>query len=176
MDLAELSEIADKERCTRKELRIRCCTAAGCISANSLAVKQSLEDAVTRTEARDHVEVCSVGCMRLCCQGPLVQVGANGLLYEKVTPEDAPSIVASLNGGAATAQRGDPNQPFFTRQISVVLENSGLIDPERIEDAIAAGGYQSLHQVLREMSPAQVVDAITAAGYGGAAAPGIQRA
>jgi bidirectional [NiFe] hydrogenase diaphorase subunit len=167
MDLAELLEMADKEGKGRKEVPIRCCTAAGCISSNSLAVKQCLEAAVKKEKVDDRVEVRGVGCMRLCCQGPLVQVGVNGPLYEKVTPEDAPSIAAALNGSAARARRCDPTQPFFTRQMPLVLENSGLIDPERIEDAIAAGGYQPLYQVLREMSPTEVVDAITRSGLRG---------
>ena len=40
----------------------------------------------------------------------------------------------------------------------IVLENSGRIEPERIESYIAAGGYRALHHVLREMTPAEVVD------------------
>lgn len=104
--------------------------------------------------------------MRLCCQGPLVQV-AEATLYEKVTPKDASSIIHALDGGATTAQRGDLNQPFFTQQMSVVLENSGKIDPERIESYIAAQGYQALHHILHEMQPHQVVEAIAQSGLRG---------
>jgi bidirectional [NiFe] hydrogenase diaphorase subunit len=167
MDLAELQEIADRERQQQKEIRIHCCTAAGCLSSNAQAVWEGLAAATADAGVSDRVEVCGVGCLRLCCQGPLVQVGTDGPMYEQVTPQDAPSIIASLNGGTATARRGDSNQPFFTRQRLVVLENSGRIDPERIEESIAAGGYQALYQVLREMSPAQVVDEITRSGLRG---------
>ena len=59
------------------------------------------------------------------------------------------------------------NQPFFARQMSIVLENSGLVEPNRIESYIEAGGYHTLHHVLREMSPAQVVDEITKSGLRG---------
>jgi bidirectional [NiFe] hydrogenase diaphorase subunit len=51
--------------------------------------------------------------------------------------------------------------------MSIVLENSGKVDPERIESYIAAGGYQALYHVLREMSSAEVVDAITRSGLRG---------
>ena len=37
--------------------------------------------------------------------------------------------------------------------MAVVLENSGRVEPERIESYIAAGGYQALYHVLREMTP-----------------------
>ena len=56
----------------------------------------------------------------------------------------------------------------------IVLENSGVIEPERIESYIAAGGYQALHHALREMTPAEVVDEITAAACAAAAAPAIR--
>src|SRR5204863_8859334 len=108
-----------------KPTLIRCCTAASCLSSNGQAVKDKLEDAVKRSGLGDRAQVCAVGCMRLCCQGPLVQVDPDGVMYEKVTPAEAPTIVESLNGGTATARRGDAQQPFFTRQLSIVLENSG---------------------------------------------------
>jgi bidirectional [NiFe] hydrogenase diaphorase subunit len=141
--------------------------AAGCISANAGAVKESLESAVEKALLSDRVQVCGVGCLGLCCQGTLVQVDPTKTLYEKVTPEDAPSIIAALDGGETTAQRGNPNHPFFTRQMPIVLENSGKIDPERIESYIAAEGYQGLYQVLHEMQPNEVIEAIARSGLRG---------
>jgi bidirectional [NiFe] hydrogenase diaphorase subunit len=49
----------------------------------------------------------------------------------------------------------------------VVLENCGTIEPERIESYVAAGGYRALHHALREMTPGQVVGAITRSGLRG---------
>ncbi|MBH8551747.1 SLBB domain-containing protein [Nostocaceae cyanobacterium CENA357] len=173
MDLAELNEIAQKERASEKSVQIRCCVAAGCLSANSQAVKLRLEEAVTAQNLTKKVEVRGVGCMRLCCQGPLVQVERNtkpeslGTLYEKVTPDDAPSIIAAVNGGETTVQQGDLTHPFFTCQMPIVLENSGKIDPERIQSYIAAKGYQALYHVLREMNPNEAVDNITRSGLRG---------
>lgn len=167
MDLAELQDIAKKERVGWKPISVRCCTAASCLSSNGQAVKDQLAEAVDRTGLGDRVQVCAVGCMRLCCQGPLVQVDPEGILYEKVTPQQAPSIIDALNGGVATAHRGDANQPFFSKQMSVVLENSGRVEPERIESAIAGGSYQALYHVLRELSPAEVVAAVTRSGLRG---------
>lgn len=173
MDLTELREISQTERALEKSVQIRCCVAAGCLSANSQAVKQSLEEAVKAENLTETVEVRGVGCMRLCCQGPLVEVERNtepeslGTLYEKVTADDAPLIIAALNGGETTVQQGDLNHPFFTSQMPIVLENSGKIDPERIQSYIAAEGYQALYHVLREMKPNEVVDSITRSGLRG---------
>jgi len=141
--------------------------AAGCHSSNSVAVKKALEQAVKDAGLEDLVEVRGVGCMRLCCQGPLVQVDPDGTLYEKVRPEDSASLVGTLKGGTTHVQKGDPNSPFFTEQLSIVLANSGYIDPERIESYIAADGYRALHDVLREMTPKEVVDEIIKSGLRG---------
>jgi bidirectional [NiFe] hydrogenase diaphorase subunit len=167
MELSDLLEIAEKERAARKPKRIRCCMAAGCLSQSGQAIKQALTDAVEAAGLSDSVEVVGVGCMGLCSQGPLVQIDPDGPLFEKVTPEDAPSIVSTLQGGKATAAMGDTKLPFFTKQVQVVLENSGRINPERIESYIEAGGYQALCNVVREMQPLEVCDLITSSGLRG---------
>jgi bidirectional [NiFe] hydrogenase diaphorase subunit len=168
MDLTELLEIGEKERQGQCGIRVRVCVAAGCLSANAQAVKQSLEAAVADAGLGDSVQVAGVGCLGLCSGGPLVAVDPENILYEKVTPGDAPSIVAALKGsGTATAKQTDFGHPFFTRQVPIVLENSGKIDPERIEDYIAANGYQPLYHALREMKPAEVVDTVIKSGLRG---------
>jgi len=174
VELSDLLDIAAKEQQSRPPHQIRCCTAAGCLSAHSATVLARLRDAVRESGLTDRVRVASVGCMRLCCQGPLVQVDPSNELYQQVTPDHAVSIVAGLNGGTVTAQRDDPNSPFFALQASVILENSGRIEPERIETYIAAEGYQALYHVLHDLKPQQVIDEITRSGLrgrGGAAYP-----
>ena len=167
MDITELHEIAKQERDRRKPTQIRCCTAAGCLSSGSAAVRDGLEAVVKQTGLEGEVEICSVGCMRFCGRGPLVEVDPSGTLYEQVTSEDTPSIIAALKGGIATATKGDLNHPFLTRQMPIVLENSGKIDPERIEEYIAAGGYEPLYHVLTEMTPTEVIEEVTKSGLRG---------
>jgi bidirectional [NiFe] hydrogenase diaphorase subunit len=94
-------------------------------------------------------------------------VDPEGPLYRKVTPDAAPSIVAGVQGGHVEAESLNRNSPFFALQASVVLENSGRIEPERIETYIAAGGYRALHRALFEMTPAEIIDAITRSGLRG---------
>jgi len=112
MDLNELLAIAEHENAMRRSICIRCCTALGCQSAGSLSLKQRLEEAVAEVDRTD-IEVMGVGCMGLCGHGPLVRVDPEGTLYEHVRAADAPSIVAALDGGEATAPKGDPQHPFF---------------------------------------------------------------
>jgi bidirectional [NiFe] hydrogenase diaphorase subunit len=167
VDLPELLRIAEHERASRKPLRLRCCVAAGCRSAGSQQVLAQLHEAVATGGLDEQVQVSGVGCMRLCCQGPLVAADPVGALYQKVKPEQAPSLLTALRGGQAEAERSDPHSPFFALQANVVLANSGRIDPECIDEYIAADGYQALAKALTELSPADVVDAVTRSGLRG---------
>jgi len=47
-----------------------------------------------------------------------------------------------------------------------VLENSGYIDPENIDEYIAAGGYEALKKALK-MKPEEIIDIITKSGLRG---------
>jgi len=169
MELIELQHIAEQEQARQKPMRIRCCAAASCVSSGSLMVKQAFDREIAEQGLGDRVQATSVGCLRLCCAGPLVQVDPTQELYEEVKPEQVPSIVAALGRAdlRPTAKRGDAQMPFFTKQMPIVLENSGIIEPERIESYIAAGGYQALNQAIREMTPTSVVDVITRSGLRG---------
>lgn len=167
MVLNDLLQIKDKELNGRKKIVLRCCMAAGCMSSDSKGVKAELDKAVAAAGLQDEVEVRGVGCMKLCCEGPLVQADPQNTLYVKVNAQNAPSIVAALKNGEATVAQIDPGSAFFTKQLSIVLANSGVVDPERIESYIAANGYQALHEALNEMTPKDVVEAIVRSGLRG---------
>ena len=170
MQLDDLNAIAAKKKAAAKKVCLRTCMSAGCMSSQADVIKKNLDAEVKTQGLEADVEVRRVGCMGFCGQGPLVGVdhkdGDEGL-FEFVKPEDAPAIVSSLKGGKCDVQRGDPNHPFFAKQVKIVRANGGIVDPESIEDYIAAGGYQALHQALTEMKPAEVVEAITKSGLRG---------
>ncbi|MCC7377262.1 MAG: NADH-quinone oxidoreductase subunit NuoF [Verrucomicrobiales bacterium] len=167
MDHIDLLETKNRELRSRKPLCLRVCMAAGCMSSNGQAVKDSLEKEIRAAGLADQVEVRRVGCLRLCCEGPLVASDPKGELYQKVTPDDTHAVVAALKNGDHGLKRGDLSHPFFSRQVSIVLENSGVVDPERIESYIAADGYEALHHALMEMEPKDVVDTIFRSGLRG---------
>ena len=167
MELNDLLELAEQERQSLKSIRIHCCTSTGCQAANSLAVKKEMEQAVKKAGLQDKVQVVGVGCMGFCGKGPIVEIEPQGLQYEVVKPEVAASIVEGLNGGEVKAKPGDPKHPFFSRQLLVVREHSGKIDPEKIGEYLAVGGYQALHHAIYEMTPEDVVAEITKSGLRG---------
>lgn len=172
MEWAELQQWAEQKRQTRKAIRVHCCTATGCRASNSLAVQEAMANMVQEIGLNQEVEVVGVGCLGFCGQGPMVEVtnsetNQNRLLYEQVTPKQAPSIIQGIQGKTVTAMESNPNHPFFARQLKIVRENSGKINPEQIEDYLAVGGYQALHHSIFEMSPEAVIQEITWSGLRG---------
>jgi bidirectional [NiFe] hydrogenase diaphorase subunit len=171
MNAEQLRDNQNEELARQQGLqnRILCCTAAGCISCGADGLRQALAAEVESKSLKGKVEVCGTGCMGLCSRGPLVLDSARKRLYGNVTSADAPAILA---GHYAThpglAERSiDLEVPFFTRQMKIVLANSGRVDPEKLADYIAAGGYQSLAKALEEMTPREVIEEIRKSGLRG---------
>jgi len=57
--------------------------------------------------------------------------------------------------------------PFFAKQVKVVLSETGQVNPEKLEDYLAHGGYQALAKVLSEMTPEEVCNEILNSGLRG---------
>ncbi|HKJ70078.1 MAG TPA: (2Fe-2S) ferredoxin domain-containing protein, partial [bacterium] len=129
MNLDELQQIADKERSQRDKLAhcIFVCNAASCQSSRGLEVNQAIDKEIHEREIREQVCVKGAGCMGLCAEGPLVSVEPDGILYSKVTPEDVPEIMDSLDEAPVERLLCSLEQPFFKSQTKIVLENSGKI-------------------------------------------------
>jgi bidirectional [NiFe] hydrogenase diaphorase subunit len=164
----ELDEIGRKERETQSAFQqcVRVCVAAGCLSCQSDKVQEALAKQGAEHDGGAQYQIKGVGCMGLCSEGPLVSTSA-GHLYQHVSPADAGEIVESLEARPVSRLLCPTNVPFFERQRKIVLENSGLIDPERVEEYIARDGYRALTRALTEMSPPQVIAEITTSGLRG---------
>lgn len=113
-----------------------------------------------------------VGCLGFCAKDVLVEVitDSNKVVYEKVKPEMVPRIVKEhvLEGNPVeewTAK--DDYYNFHKKQIKVVLNNCGEIDPEDIDAYIEVGGYGSLRKVLTSMTPEETISVIKNSGLRG---------
>ena len=167
-DALLLAQEAELQRQAQFKNRILCCTVAGCLAGGAGAVRKALEHEVRQQGRTGEVEICGSGCMGLCSEGPLVRSSAADAIYTNVTPADAPSIVSGDPIRAVTQ-----DHPFFAGQRRIILANSGHIDPERIANYIATGGYQSLLRAVTEMTPGQIVTEVRRSGLRGRGAPAI---
>ncbi len=146
------------------------------------------------------IQLSPVGCFGFCAEEPLVNVWVPGsplLMLHRVQPQHVDQIFEFIAKGTLPPDDivlckieewdhltghikygiGYPDVPnwgdvpFFNGQVKIVLRNSGLINPDDIEEYIGVGGYQALYKVLIDEDPASVIDQIKAArlrGRGGA--------
>jgi len=166
----EIKTMAADERRKSAEglVTLSVCGAAGCQALESDTLRTELASAaLAQGRGPDRCRVRRVGCLGLCGAGPVVSVEPGGQLYQRVQVSDASDIISALDVGQLERIRLDPEIPFFRRQHRIVLENSGRIDPDRLEDYIAEDGYLALATALSEMTPASVIAEITKSGLRG---------
>jgi NADH-quinone oxidoreductase subunit F len=125
----------------------------------------------------------------LCSQGISVVVEPDGIFYANVQVEDAPEIVSSHLRDSIPVERLFYRDPatgraiprytevnFYQKQQRIILRHCGRINPEKIEDSIAAGGYQALQKVLGQMTPEEVIEEISRSGLRGRGGAGFPTA
>jgi bidirectional [NiFe] hydrogenase diaphorase subunit len=164
----ELEQISESEHDTQGRFahRVNVCVAAGCLSCQSQSVKDALDENIRHRGWERNCQTKGVGCMGLCAEGPLVTTDS-GTLYQHVTAADASEILDNIEGSPVKRLLCPTDIPFFQRQKKIVLENSGVIEAERIEDYIGSSGYAALIKVLTEMTPAEVIQEVVKSGLRG---------
>jgi bidirectional [NiFe] hydrogenase diaphorase subunit len=172
MNRAELVRLAEENRRGQKAVRLLLCYSTPCLVAGAPAIRRTLEEGIAAAGLQAEVAVTATGCMGPCSRGPLLTIqraGTPDVTCQNVTPELARCIVAHLAGGNPPPKTAilPPEHPFLARQQRWVLENSGRIDPESIEEYIGCGGYAALDRVLGEMTPEAVCMAIDQSGLRG---------
>ena len=171
MTVEELREVAETERARQGKFRHRItyCSAAGCASCGGTEVHEALAKALKARNLENEVELAGTGCMGLCGEGPLVRIVGDGTLYQRVDVAVAEKIIEEhiVQGKKVAENLVDTTDPFFASQVKIVLENCGTTDSEKIDDYIAAGGYEALAKAVTELQPAGVVEEIRKSGLRG---------
>jgi bidirectional [NiFe] hydrogenase diaphorase subunit len=169
MNLDELHALAARERERQAGFahQVIVCSGTACHAAGSEQIVERLEAAAKTRGLASRCEIKCGGCRGLCAAGPMVTVDPANVLYQGVSPDDAEDILSHLDAEPVERLRCDTEQAFFTRQKHVVLELEGRTDPERIEDYIAAGGFETFIRALTEKTPAEVIEIIRQSGLAG---------
>lgn len=163
----------------RKQVLV--CGGTGCTSSRSMKVIEQLEKSLKELKI-DDVLVVKTGCFGLCSLGPIMIVYPEGAFYSQITPEHVKTVAEKhlVKGGEIVKDllyRGTvmkdgsvipfAETPFYKKQLRIALRNCGVIAPEDIEEAIAAGDYEALEKVLTSMTPDDVVNEMLASGLRG---------
>ena len=122
----------------------------------------------------DNVVIDKTGCIGTCYLEPIVDVyNDNGDLearYVKLQPEKVADVVEKhLIGGQPVKEYmiSEEDESFLSRQKRIVLRNCGLINPEKIEEYIARGGYEAAKKVVTSMTQDEVIEEVKVAGLRG---------
>jgi len=156
------------------------CAGAGCISSGCQAVKSALVESIDRLGLQREIKVVETGCMGPCDLGPVIVVYPEGVFYRQLKPADAMEIAEEhlLKGRVVerllykapedgkTAVTSDQID-FFKKQTRIALRNTGIINPESVEEYIARDGYRALGKVLTSMTPEEVIECIKKSGLRG---------
>jgi NADH-quinone oxidoreductase subunit F len=164
---------------SNKHCKVLVCQGTGCTSSKSEDIRTALEHEVNQA-GLSNIEVDFTGCHGFCQQGPIVVVEPEGIFYTHVKVEDATEIVYSHLKADKPVERLFYRDPvtneaiptyheinFYKKQTRLILRNCGHINPERIEDYIATGGYEALRKALLKMTPEEVISEIKKSGLRG---------
>ncbi|MFQ5867361.1 MAG: NADH-quinone oxidoreductase subunit NuoF [bacterium] len=146
------------------------CAGTGCVSNKSFKIKEALEVEIKKHNLQDEIQIVMTGCNGFCAQGPIMVVQPEGIFYQMLTEKDIPHLVEEhfLKGRPVKKLMYTPPEKempipkmsdidFFSKQQLIALRNRGLIDPEKIDESIARGGYRALVKALTSMTPEQII-------------------
>ena len=142
------------------------------ISAGARPVFEAFEEEVKKGGLSD-VIVKQTGCIGFCSLEPIVEVrvpGREKVTYVNMNAEKAGKVAAAhLAGGEPVTEFTDEPHfgNFYTKQKRIVLKNCGSIDPESIDEYVAADGYKALKQALTSMKPTEIIQVVSDSGLRG---------
>lgn len=155
-----------------------------CVEKGALQIKEQIIEELKLQKILDEVEILDsprIGDPET--EGPDILVYPEGSHYISLTPESVrPLVVEHFIKGRELAQYSAKMRDLMDeeirepkdKEVRVILENIGKIDPRNIEDYIATDGYAALAKVLTEMTPEDVIQTILDSklrGRGGAGFP-----
>jgi NADH:ubiquinone oxidoreductase subunit F (NADH-binding)/(2Fe-2S) ferredoxin/Pyruvate/2-oxoacid:ferredoxin oxidoreductase delta subunit len=155
------------------------CGGPGCLAFGCKRVVEALKGEISAQGLDEAVDLRVTGCHGFCEIGPLVVLFPNKVLYQGVRPDDVQEIVASLSNGQVVERllyedpltenpiEREDEVPFYKFQFRPVFGLNNLIDPHRMEDYIALGGYGAAAKVLNDMSPEEVIEQVKQSGLRG---------
>ena len=178
-DLARLRKDLQSQRDPDKPC-LAICAGTGCQAYGVNRIIEAFGKELEKHGLTDQVDILATGCPGFCERGPLVTIKPQGIFYQRVQIDDVPEIVEETLAHGRVVERllyEDPSSgekvvheadvPFYKLQQREILWINGLLDPTRIDDYIALGGYGGLIKALFELQPDEVLAAVKQSGLRG---------
>ncbi len=155
------------------------CAGTACQASGSNEIIRVLKRTLIERRLLDRLSLRITGCQGFCEMGPFVLTEPQHAFYVQVKEKDVPRIIDAVLAGEYVEEllykdpltgktyyhRGDI--PFFKNQQRTILDANQKIDPIRIHDYIAEGGYRGLEKVLLVQDSRWVVEEVKKAGLRG---------
>ena len=163
--LANLDQIAAEAKKVHDGFKsmLMVCAGTGCVAAKSMPIRDAFKAELAKRGLDKEVAVVGTGCNGFCAHGPICVVQPEGVFYERLKADAVPELIEShffkkqplekflfKKEGSDRTIRLEKDIEFFAKQQCVALRNRGKIDPEDLSDAIRAGAYQGLRNLLRD--------------------------
>jgi NADH-quinone oxidoreductase subunit F len=148
---------------------------AGTIMAGARSVEKALTEEIAKQGLSDEIAILETGSIGATNQGVIIIVYPEGVYYGNVTVQDIPQLVEEHLLKGRPVKRlflaELPKQHVVTKektgllkeQPRIVLRNSGIIDPENIDEYIAREGYEAIGKAF-SLKPEDVIAEIKKSG------------
>lgn len=155
------------------------CGGTGCHAYGCKSVKQRFQKELEKNNLLNRVMLKFTGCHGFCERGPIVTIRPENIFYQRVQKNDVPEIIKEtvlkgkvvkhlLYENSITKEKIIHMEeiPFYKFQKRLVLGQNGLLEPDKIQDYIAQGGYIALAKALK-LSGEKIIGIIKNSGLRG---------
>jgi NADH-quinone oxidoreductase subunit F len=153
----------------------------GTVQSGVFEVKRRLESELKARKLQNEIKVLESGSVGIVGRGVILAVYPDRMYYFHVREDDVPRIieehllkgrvVAGLDHAAVealAAEEGGARVGLTREQRRVVLDRAWTVDPENINEVLAAGGYRALEKIFSEkITPEAVIEEIKKSGLRG---------
>ncbi len=172
---SDLEKLRKKIHSKKKSniITIAICVSTGCQALGAQKVREAFNIELKKQGLEDKVEIKETGCLGFCEKGPRLVIYPEEIYYFQVEAKDVPDIVSKtiirneiverlLYTDPITGQKARylSEVPFYKFQNRLLLESNSKLNPKKIEDYLAIGGYAALSKVLFEMTPEDVMNEV----------------
>jgi NADH:ubiquinone oxidoreductase subunit F (NADH-binding)/NAD-dependent dihydropyrimidine dehydrogenase PreA subunit/(2Fe-2S) ferredoxin len=152
------------------------------LAAGAKKVEEAIKNELEKLNISAVIE--PTGCIGFCAKEVIVDIklpGSERISYAEITTKLVSKLIQKTivekrifrekllgtHGEGSKDVQSINSDPFFNRQLKIVLANCGIINPDSIDAYIAVGGFKAFDKVLRLLKPDEVVKEILNSGLRG---------
>jgi len=140
------------------------------LKAGAREIKKNFQEELAKQNLAEKIEISETGTLGFLQMGVNILVLPDQIIYSNVNKEDVPEIVKEhfIKGKPVQRLMQFKNRKYrFNYDKRIVLEHSGKINPEDIDEYLGVGGYEAWEKALLKMDPLEIIDEVKESGLSG---------